>query len=383
VIWHVQRRRRLVDLPRYGWVVSRCQRFDGAGRRSGMRLVSRGIAVGFLCTSMLCALPASSEALLARPARPSAAVPAHYRLTALAGSSKFFVYSKFGVYADGRRAHSGALFVKQLHGKSHRIAMITSAFGNFSIDRSMLVYGQGEGPNTATQHVYWRSLSTGAHGSFVSPVGAFAAPNGWVTAQQSAGPSSAYVLSLHTTTGRTTRLGSPDPAGSTIDISVGGDTLVVYEPFPDSGSNGAVKWMSFSRPGKFHQLISTPQGDSSICRSVTSKYIACNYSDNTADTNRLYTVTGKLVVSTAKDCTNGPPAVVGDSIMWVTVLGGSCPVGRTTFLSPTGKVSFAKGNNLIGIPVSAFGKIVIASRSPRKLVLVSSATQRRVFVQTH
>jgi hypothetical protein len=246
----------------------------------------------------------------------------------------------------------------------------------------MLLYGDAPSPTDGPTTLQWRNLATRAHGTATSTALqriVAAAPSGWVYDQYASTKPHADVLYLQTVAGKVTKLGAPDPDGDDFGVVVGGSTLVAFTGAVADESNGTARVISLTRPGKFHLLVG-PNGYGRVfCASATSTRVALLNANNTTDSERLYSTTGKLLASTSKNLPNGVPAVLGDSLAWVNTSSGY-PPHRLRILTAGGHIATASGRYDGITPVAAFGKIIATAQGKRELILISSAKHRRVFV---
>jgi hypothetical protein len=350
------------------------------------RRIKAATAAALLIGSSSLALGAGvSHALASSAPVSTATVPTSttYGYESYAGSAKYLAYGRFAVETNGRLAPTGELFVRTIHGKPRKIAAISRAHGAVSVAGSMLVHEESDLTGSATT-VTWTNLATGAHGTFESQNGVYAAPTGWITITYSAATPQVGTVYLHAAAGGTTKLGTPRPHGGGFGLSVGPSTVVADSPYEDLG-NGRAEYVSLNHPGKFHPLIPvSEQTVSARCDSITSKFIAC-YTTGSKQTAAIYTVTGKLIASTTRHCPV-VPAVDGSSMAWVVQAGSSCPSHQLVIVSPHAQAKVVPGTFGVGTPTAAFGRIVVGkhlvdgNRWFKQLVVITSGGNQRTIL---
>jgi hypothetical protein len=320
--------------------------------------------------------------------------PVRYRLTALAGSPHHLVYTKFATTNRGRKlAKTGGLFVMSRSGERTRIDTVprdTYA----SLDRSMLRYG-----------LNWRNLRTGASGLVPWPgnnegdaLGP-ALPDGWIVLHRSS-PTPPYAEEIYdqAATGETRALGVPYPNNETINMNSfglsSGGSSVVTSIYDEDTADTKVVTVNINHPDQFRTLVPSLPGGS-ICNSVTARYTAClvmtfTPSSATITTIELIGLGHKHRARTTDHCalsggefgSAAAPAVLRHSAAWITLKTGNCRQGRLKVLGLDGKVRtstrrFAPDQ----LPVSAFGEVVVATRSRHTLEAISNAhAQPKVLI---
>ncbi|HTW19217.1 MAG TPA: hypothetical protein VME70_03270 [Mycobacteriales bacterium] len=334
-----------------------------------------------MAAAAVLALSLSQVAEASATPDPHLTVHGHDRVLAITGTPNYLVYLR----GTGRLIPSsaGTVYVKTNAGKPRRIAH--RARGNPTwIDGSMLVITTGT--TRYPVRLRWWDLANGQHGSLTLPGNEFplaAAPNGWVSIRPAPGSTDgASQLIRHSTTGTTTVLGVPFPDGAGFDLSTGPRGLVAWTNH-DASSTGRIVAMSWARPDRFRTLIKGV--DLASCPSISARYAACYLQRATSTAVALVPLDGHKPTRTRKACPTDRPALLGVSVAWIARPTTpkplpACAAGHFHILTRTGVTKTSRRTYEWYGLVSAFGRLVVTSRSERSLATLTSIGARPVPV---
>jgi hypothetical protein len=236
--------------------------------------------------------------------------------------------------------------------------------------------------------VSWWNIVTGAHRQLdirYKKIGvAGAAPHGLLVLKDNPAPPHNLILEADRFDGTLHPLDAPFPKLRVYGIADANGLVAVYHP-ANSSQDGAVKVVSFTKPGQARTLASSGLG-AHVCPSVTRKYVACEVIPNQGSPNlqgsmHLLSTDGRRSASTTKGCTSPYAAVLGNSAAWIVLSDQACPAYHLWTLNINGTVSTSTRTYAQMPPVAAFHEIVVATRSHQSLDELSSANAKpRVLV---
>jgi hypothetical protein len=312
----------------------------------------------------------------ADPADPAVTVltvsSAGYRVIAVAGSSKYLVYTKFPINpVTGRRESMGEVEVMTRSGVSRALGQITSHTAGWSLSGSTLFDVTLSRPQSV---VHLWNVRTG-HQTAVTALsdasGIAAAPHGYLVKETATGGSHAQPLGLATADGSLTQLGDPYPHGASYQVTVGPTSYVTW--VDQVGTTAAIKTATFTSPHTIHTLV--PRGDhASLCGPPTTRYVACWFSPNGngAPNLRLYSLGGTLIARTSIAVNrNAAPAVLTRTALWI---GGS--VHYLYQLGPNGHVTKSKRTYSNVPPIQALHEVVVSTHPRTALIGLTGATAK-------
>ncbi|GAA2748551.1 hypothetical protein [Amnibacterium kyonggiense] len=209
------------------------------------------------------------------------------------------------------------------------------------------------------------------------------APNGWIIETQIEGGTDgrqAVELRRVTTDGRMTELGAPRPDGEYFTVQAARTGLLISDPTDggDNASAGTLQFMPWSKPGSYTQIYpatgTAPQiGVPVSCGDSSSTQVRCVVGMDEGTTRRLIPLDGSKSKVIREKCATSP-AVRTAAIAWTdrTSTGG-CKAGRVEQRTNSGKLSVStRRYSRLQEPVSAFGKLVVATSTQRHLVTISN-----------
>ncbi|HEX3823896.1 MAG TPA: hypothetical protein VHV79_05495 [Mycobacteriales bacterium] len=358
-------------------------------------LVGRGVRLSRLVAGVVLALVmvgvgvpqpgyASSRAHVS-----SAPVAVSFRLKAVAGSARYLIYTKLGVQADGRLTGRGGLFVLTSNGAARRLTTITTDDGSYSLTGNSLVYVEGQ-----TLIVHWWNIVTGAHRQFVyhddssihQRLGAYgAAPHGVLVGEDDSTHPHDQLLEVDRFDGKLHPLDAPFPNRLAYGLYDTGGQVVVFD-LNNGSHDGAVKIVSFTKPGQARTLASSGLGPH-LCPSATHYYVACQVTPNPSSKNlapysmHLLSTDGRRHASTTKGCASPYAGVLGHSAAWIVIAHQSCPAYHLWTLNINGKVHESTRTFTVAAPIAAFHQVVVDNRAKTSLDELSSANAKpRVLV---
>jgi hypothetical protein len=343
------------------------------------------VAVGVVLALALVMIGVPQPGIAASRAHVSSApVAARFRLKPVAGSARYLIYTKLGVQANGRLTGRGGLFVLTSNGATRRLTTITTDDGSYSLAGHSLVYTEGQ-----TLIVHWWNIVTGAHRQMVYyknhpandvEVGAYgAAPHGVLVGEDDPTHPHDQLLEVDRFDGKLRPLDAPFPKRHFYGLYDTGGQVVVFD-LNNSSDDGAVKVVSFTKPGQAQRLASSGLG-AHLCRSATHYYVACQVSPNSnaknlASSMHLLGTDGRRHASTTKGCGSPYAGVLGESVAWIVIAHQSCPAYHLWTLNINGKVSESTRTFTVAAPIAAFHQVVVDNRAKTSLEELSSANAK-------
>ena len=312
---------------------------------------------------------AASVVLTGALAAPASAAPA-IRVVPVAGTGHYLVYGKYRPAAVG--PSTVRLYSRDSRGRTRSLGSIATstptAIPATAADTVLVA------PKDGGADYRW-DLSTGARATI--PAQTVAAPGGYaaVGSDGGTGADARQAVVLVTPSG-TRSIGVPFPDGENADgafrLSSGSAGVTVTD------GNGHIRFIAFAAPGRVRSLATINRGASVAtlgCPSFTSTSVACLAFDEETTTLLGLRLSGTRVVRTAPRCV-GTPAALHTAIAWV-----GCK-NRLTVLGSNRKVHASAAAFGRVRPVSAYGKVVLQSRSGTKLQTMTSAASKPRTVVT-
>jgi hypothetical protein len=322
------------------------------------------VVLGFAC------LLAPADASASRASNGAVGDPT-YRVTAVAGSSRFLVYTRYRL-KGGKPSRRGSVLVVNRFGRVRRLGAITDLDQSFSLSGTNVFTDTDTG--TGATVTLWNA-ATGAEHHLKQLYGKTpeaAAPTGYL-AQQTLGsdPTRLFVVSV---AGNSRSLGSPFPDGQTFFTQTGSTWLVAYEG--DAEQKGGIRAERFSKPSRVHILLpSTGDPGQATCGVPTAKYLAC-WVDVGANNLELFRLDGGAVAGTSVPCDPSgdvlTPTAKGPNAVWL-----PCTAPRHLFeLSLKGTVTSSRAVFANVPPVHALHEIVVSNPSRTALIGLPTATSK-------
>lgn len=301
---------------------------------------------------------------------PASAAPA-VRVVPVVGTGHHLVYGKYSPVKTGKT--TVRLYSLDDRGRTRTLGSIktfTPSAIPATAAGSVLV-----APRNGVENFRW-DLTTGARSTIeeqtVAAPGGYAAPG----SNGAAGADSRQAVILVTDQGRTD-IGVPFPDGENVDggfhLASGSAGVTITD------GNGHIRFIAFAAPGTVRALHTYGGGASSAslrCPSSTSTMVACAGFDEETTTLMGIRLDGTGVISAAPDCVSAP-AALRTAIAWL-----GCR-NRLEVLHADG--SLTRSRTLFGSarPVSAFGEVVLQSRSGTSLqTMTRSGSKPRTIVRS-
>ena len=330
------------------------------------------------------ALALAAGAPVAATAAPDAAPKAVTKYFALDGSGSHLLYAakKTAKPFDGS---GGTQYV--LDGEKHRIT-VPKGYHAYLVGDEPLFRKEVVVPQDGITDVLWIRPEKGTSGRWSVPEASSIvapAPNGWIIATQIEGGTDgrqAVKLRRVTTDGRMTDLGVPRPDGEGFGALAAPTGLLISDPSDggDTASAGTLQFMPWSKPGSYSQIYpatgSAPKiGTPIACGDSSSTQVRCVVGMDEDTTIRLIPLDGSMSKASNEHCARYP-AVRTAAIAWTdrTSTDG-CKAGRVEQRTTAGKLTVStRRYSPLQDPVSAFGKLVVATSTQRHLVTISDPT---------
>lgn len=333
---------------------------DEAGARRP-RGRGRTLAIGRLAkaTALLAGALITISTLQSAPASAAAA----RRVVPIAGTGHFLVY---GTYTPTVGMTTVRLYSRDDRGRTRSLGSVQSSTPSripATAAGTTLVAAKD-----ATANYRW-DLTTGAR-TTIGPQ-TVAAPNGYATVgtDGATGPDARQAVLLVTPTG-TTNIGVPFPKGENADgafhLSSGSAGVTITD------GNGHIRFIAFASPGTVRSLHTINRGASVPvlnCSSFTSTSVACLAFDEETTTLLGLRLSGSRVITTTPRCV-GTPAALHTGIAWT-----GCN-HRLTVLDSSGAARTSKTTFGTATPVSAYGKVVLQSKSGTTLQTMTSVSSK-------
>jgi hypothetical protein len=231
------------------------------------------------------------------------------------------------------------------------------------------------------EHVRWRDLRTGAHGTTELPASddyAGAVPGGWV-AKRGVGAAAGAHLVRWSTGGAVTDLGAPIPGSSLFSVSSGPKgVLVSAQNDVDADGTGLIRYMPYATPGRWRTVYAAGAGHAATCGRPTSSAVVCDVHSHgkrsgevllsLSSGRRVWMSDHRSVCQTTAFVAVGSSAIGKDT----TDL-GPCARSRLTGVGLTGKVTHSRVHwGLHGSGITAgLGRILLDSPDQRRVVRIA------------
>lgn len=350
----------------------------GPGHRRSVRRV--------LIAATAAAITAASFLGAGAPAQAASAK--HPRLIAVAASSGYLVYRQKTATAAGLLStkHSTLYWVGRSGGRHLLKDFDPELFP--TLQGSTLA--QSAQPNakddpdhdpTLPEHVRWRDLRTGAHGTTRIPATddySGAAPGGWIAVRSSGSGAAARVV-RYSTGGGVVDLGAPFAGSSPFTVTPGPKGVLVAARNDDAASStGLIRYMPYATPGRWRTLYAAGAGHESTCGRPTDSAVVCDVhavGPHSGEVLLSLTSSRKAWVSDHRGiCRTTVFVAVGSSAVGKDTTDlGSCVRSRLTKLGPTGRVTHSRvrwGVHASGI-TAGLGRILLDSADQRRIVGVT------------
>ena len=309
---------------------------------------------------------------------------------ALDGSGSHLLYAakRTSKAFDGS---SGTRYV--LDREQHRITVPTG-YDAYLVGDEPLFRKEVVVPQDGITDVLWIRPEKGTSGRWSVPEASSivaAAPNGWIIETQIEGGTDgrqAYELRRVTTDGRMTDLGVPRPDGETFTAQATPTGLLIADPSDggDTASAGTLQFMPWSKPGSYTRIYpstgTAPRIGTPIdCGDSSSTQVHCIVGMDEDATARLIPLAGSRSKVVDEKCALYP-AVRTAAIAWTdrTSTNG-CKAGRVEQRTRAGRLTASTRRYYrLQDPVTAFGKLVVATSTQRHLVTISrpSSTPKQI-----
>jgi len=209
-----------------------------------------------------------------------------------------------------------------------------------------------------------------------------AAPNGWVieTPVDTGTAGQAYRLRRVTTDGSTTDLGIPIPDGRPFSVAGTPRGLLVVSAGSDGdpASDGTIQFMRWSAPGSYRRIypgagVAPQVGQVFGCGNSSSTLVRCTIGMDEDTRIRLIPLDGTRSLRSEEACAYLYPAVRTFAIAWTDRTSAhGCVPGRVEQRTTEGRLSVStRRYSTLQEPVSAFGRLVVATSTQRHLVTIS------------
>lgn len=355
----------------------------GVADRPGEGIVVGRLRVLLLAATAALALAAGSGATAV--AAPSGAPEAVTRYFALQGSGSHLLYAakKTAKAFDGS---TGTRYV--LDARRHR-TRVPAGYRAFLVGDDPLFRKEVARPGGGTD-VVWVRPEQGTSGRWRVPEAAEVvapAPNGWIVRTPIEGGTfgrQAFALRRVLTDGTVIGLGAPRPDGETFTVQATPAGLLIADPTDggDTASAGTLQLMRWAEPGVFTRIFpaagAAPTiGAPVVCGSSSRTLVHCITGMDEDATARVIPLDGSRSTVTRDACAIRP-AVRTFAIAWTdrTSTGG-CRAGRVQQRTTSGALSVStRRYSRLQQPVTAFGKLVVATSTQRHLVAISGPAGR-------
>jgi hypothetical protein len=344
--------------------------------------VGRRLRLAVLASTAVLALAAGTP--LVATAAPSAAPKAVTKYFALDGSGSHLLYAakKTAKVFDGS---GGTRYV--LDGRKHRIT-VPKGYDAYLVGDDPLFRKEVVVPQDGITDVLWIRPEKGTSGRWSVPEASSivaAAPNGWIIRTQIEGGTDgrvAFKLRRVTTDGRMTDLGVPRPDGEYFTVGATPTGLLIADPTDggDTASAGTLQFMPWSKPGSYTQIYPATGAAPKIgvpitCGDSSSTQVRCIVGMDEDTTARLIPLDGSKS-KVIKDRCALYPAVRTTAIAWTDrTSANGCKAGRVEQRTTAGKLTVSTRRYFrLQEPVTAFGKLVVATSTQRHLVAISGPT---------
>jgi hypothetical protein len=302
-------------------------------------------------------------------AAPASAAPAK-RVVPVAGTGHYLVYGEYAPVASGRV--DVALYSLDSRGRTRSLGSIATSTPTSipaTAAGSVLVV-----PKDATANDRW-DLRTGARTTI--PSNTVAAPGGYAAVGDNGrtGADARQTVVLVTDSGSTS-IGVPFPRNENTDgtfrLSSGSAGVTITD------GNGHVRFIAFAAPGKVRSLTTIDRGASIAslsCSAFTARSVACSAFDEETTTLLGLRLDGSRVLRATPNCV-GTPAALRTGIAWI-----GCR-NRLSVLDASGKVRTSAVTFGTARPVTAFGEVVVQSRTGRALQAMTRAGSTPMTIVT-
>lgn len=330
----------------------------------------------------MAALALAASTPIAAIAAPRSAPKAVMKYSALDGSGSHLLYAakKTSKAFDGS---DGAQYV--LDGRNHRIA-VPKGYSAYLVGDEPLFRKEVVVPQDGITDVLWIRPEKHTSGRWSLPEASrivAPAPNGWIIATETEGGTDGRValkLRRVTTDGRMTELGVPRPDGEYYSVQGAPTGLLISDPTDggDTASAGTLQFMPWSKPGSYTQIYpatgTAPHiGVPVSCGDSSRTQVRCVVGMDEDTTRRLVPLDGSKSKVINEKCATYP-VVRTTAIAWTdrTSTRG-CKAGRVEQRTNTGALTVSTRRYYrLQEPVTAFGKLVVATSTQRHLVTISN-----------
>lgn len=242
--------------------------------------------------------------------------------------------------------------------------------------------------------VHWIRPERGTSGVLTVPEASTlvgAAPNGWVieTPIDTGTAGQAYRLRRVSTDGSTTDLGVPIPDGRPFSVQATPRGLLVVSASSDGdpASDGTIQFMRWSAPGSYHRIypgagVAPQVGQVFGCGNSSSTLVRCSIGMDEDTRIRLIPLDGTRSIRSEERCAGLYPAVRTFAVAWTDGTSGhGCAAGRIEQRTTAGRLTVSSRRySALQQPVSAFGRLVVATSTQRHLVTIADprSTPKRI-----
>ncbi len=328
------------------------------------------------------ALAVAAGTPAAATAAPSAAPKAVTKYFALDGSASHLLYAakKTAKAFDGS---GGTRYV--LDDRKHRIT-VPKGYSAYLVGDEPLFRKEVVVPQDGITDVLWIRPEQGTSGRWSLPEASSIvapAPNGWIIATPVEGGTDgrqAVGLRRVTTDGRMTDLGVPRPDGEYFSVQAAPAGLLISDPTDggDAASAGTLQSMPWSKPGTYTQIYpatgtSPAIGTPISCGEASRTQVRCTVGMDEDTRVRLIPLDGSKSKVVDERCALYP-TVRSAAVAWIdrTSTNG-CKAGRVEQRTNAGRLTASTRRYYrLQDPVSAFGKLVVATSTQRHLVTIST-----------
>ena len=337
-------------------------------------------------TAALALVAATPLASTAAPAAPAKAAGKYF---ALEGSGSHLLFgakktSKTFTEADAR----GGARQYVLNAKGQRTA-VPADYDAYLVGDEPLFRKETKAVDGLTD-VHWIRPERGTSGTWTVPEGSEVvapAPGGWIiqTPTEQGDYGRVSTLRRVLTDGTTTDLGTPSPEGKRYYVEAAPSGLLFADETDggDYASLGTLQFMPWSKPGSYTQVYpatgtAAQVGISIECGTGSSTLVRCIVgADNDDPHTLLIPLDGSKSQPSLEKCSPYLNAAVRTfGIAWTDrTTANGCKAGRVEQRTTAGKLTVSTRRYYrLQDPVSAFGRLVVATSTQRHLVTISSPT---------
>jgi hypothetical protein len=321
---------------------------------------------------------------LVATAAPSAAPKTVTKYYALAGSGSHLLYAA----KKTPKAFGGAGGTRYVVDAAKHRTAVPTGYDAYLVGDEPLFRKEVVVPQDGITDVLWIRPEKGTSGRWSVPEASSIvaeAPNGWIIETQITGGTDgrqAYKLRRVTTDGTMTDLGVPRPDGESFTVQATSTGLLIADPSDggDTASAGTLQFMRWSKPGSYTRIYPAAGSTAKIgtpidCGHSSGTLVHCIVGMDAAATARVIPLNGSKSKVLNEKCALHP-AVRTAAIAWTDrVSANGCRAGRVEQRTTAGKLTVSTRRYYrLQDPVTAFGKLVVATSTQRHLVTISNPT---------